>query len=324
MDVNKQYKIESLPQHLLSVNDLNTKQINRLYEIIDGTSSSENFYKKPSLNPKTVALCFFQPSTRTRISFEKAAQNLCANVLGFSNKESTRASGFTNESFGDVIKVLNCHADLIIIRHYDTLSSIVADSSLIKLPIINAGDQNNEHPTQALADAYLIWKHLGEFSNLSVGIMGNLETRVHRSFILLLIKMGVKTFNLLLPPNINTVPPYLAETKKENNIDINIFSDISELLSHSDVIYMIPIYIPNFKSSSDERSTKHLITPDNFRIYKHKFLRLKKRPFILHPGPRRDELDPDMDTQKENLFFDQVKVALKLRTLILFNYLQKN
>ena len=308
--------ILSFPSHFISMHDVNREQIIDLFLSARLLASSDVAEMQNVLQTKMLGIMFFQPSTRTRLSFEAAVYKLGGNVSGFSDAKVTRSGDFYQESLADAVQVVSQFSDCIVIRHYDS-NEIKQVTDLSSVPLINAGNGENEHPTQALSDLWTIYKTFDmSIDGIRVGLAGDSECRVMRSFIIGLAKFRIKKITFLLPPNKNISGKTLLFLEKKN-IPWQTVSDIEDLLSESDVINMIPFYLSDFSISSNSDYRKPKRIKENYRLCKRKILKVGKHIPILHCGPRGMEIDTDIDTLPEMLYFDQIKDAVFMRMALI-------
>jgi aspartate carbamoyltransferase catalytic subunit len=307
------------------VGDISTDLLQSLFEVTAEYSLREGRVGSP-LARRTLGMMFFQPSTRTRLSYEKAALNLGATVLGFSDISSTRSSSSTGETLEDAARVFGELADAIVIRHYVSGAAHVA-ARCATVPVINGGDGSNEHPTQALIDAWVLSRRLGDVRGATVGIVGDPGARALRSFALLMSSMGVKKLLFLLPPSARlhagdqvthcSIPADVARALQLAGTGYEFRNDVRELLEEADGIEMMPIDIPPLEAAPDALGMAAGITPERFRISSQKVFETASNAVLLHPGPRRDELHPDTDDLPNSAYFEQVRQGVYVRMSVL-------
>ena len=269
-------------RHLLSIDDLSIDDIFSIFNL------SNKIIKEGGLGPiclssNILASLFYQPSTRTRLSFEAAAQKLHWGLLSVVGQEySSIAKG---ESIADSIRVISeSYADVIVLRHNKPWA-IQEAAAVSHVPLINAGDGKNEHPTQALVDAFTIWKQFGLLDTLTIAVTGDLKNgRAARSFIKIMKKLGA------------TLKSW-AEWGLEPNSDLDI-ADGQGCTRDIDIVYMTRI--------QDGRLNKRLLTPYNF-----------PGAFIMHPLPRNNEIPTSFDSHDRALYFKQARNALPIRMALL-------
>lgn len=300
-------------KNLIDIDDLSLEDINLILETADSFSEvlERELKKVPTLRGKTVLNMFFEPSTRTRNSFELAAKRLGADTINFSASTSSLRKG---ESIIDTIKTMQSMiADLIIIRHQDSgVMNFIARQ--IDLPIINAGDGKHQHPTQALLDLYTIKKAFGSFKNLKAAIVGDiLNSRVARSNMCLFSKAGIETTlvsaSMLIPENLGYY-------------NVKISTNIEDVLASSDIIYML-------RMQFERQEKKYYPSVDEYNKYLSlnlkRFKLLKQNSIIMHPGPVNrgieisEELMNEEDYHKNNIKInEQIKNGLAIRMALIY------
>lgn len=265
-------------------------------------------YPKP-LEHLTLATIFYEPSTRTRLSFETAIQNLGGHLITTENagEFSSHAKG---ESLEDTIRVINAYADGIVLRHPEAGAAKRA-AAVSSVPIINAGDGPGEHPTQALLDVYSIHRAKGGFDGLKIGLVGDLlYGRTVHSLLPLLALYKVELY-LLSPERLQLPTEYVKELDKQA-IPYHIANDWSDALGKVDVLYMTRVQKERFKLIEDYQAVK-----DDFILTPELVKGMKKDAIILHPLPRVNEIAPEIDSDPRAQYFQQVKNGLFLRMALL-------
>ncbi len=257
------------------------------------------------LNGKVLASCFFEPSTRTRLSFESAMHRLGGRVIGFSDAVST--SQAKGETLHDTIHVIDSYADVIVIRHPEAGSArIAADAASV--PVINAGDGPNEHPTQTFLDLYTIQKLQGSIDNLNVGFVGDLKYgRTVHSLARALQHFKVNLF--FVSPQTLSFPEELLNELKTNVVQT---SDVNEVLPQLDVLYATRIQKERFPTLHDYNEVKH-----SYRLDKSIISKAKQNLKIMHPLPRVDELHPELDSCSQSAYFEQSANSIPVRKALL-------
>ena len=297
-------------QHVLSIKQFTDKQLlKKLYEkaaMFEASPLSE--YPKP-LQYLTMATVFFEPSTRTRLSFETAIQNLGGQLLTVENA-SISSSDKKGESLEDTIKTLNAYADGIILRHPE-IGSVDRAAAISKVPIISGGDGGGEHPTQALLELYTIQKIKSKVDGLKVGIVGDLKhSRSHHSLIKLLSIYDVELY--LIAPKVIALPEeQLAELKKLG-VKYRVLDGWDDVIGELDVLYCNRIQKERFKFIEDYQAVK-----DKYILNIQTARKMKKDAIILDPLPRINEIDPRVDTDPRAKYFDAVKNGLYVRMAVL-------
>ena len=301
-----QYMVEL--RNLISILDLEKKQID---SILDNAAKMEAVAVKRSkdLESKIMATLFFEPSTRTRLSFESAMLRLGGSVLGFA-EAGTSSAGGKGETLADTIRTVEKYADVIVMRHpLDGSARVAAEFSSI--PVINAGSGSEEHPTQALLDLYSIKKLKGRLDGISISLCGDLKygRTVHS------LGMGLShydvTIKLAAPPSLRMKPAVIEQMKKAGASVIEVES-VEEAVKDTDVIYMTRIQKERFPDPReyDKVSGKFRITAQDVSL-------MRDDAIILHPLPRVDELSAEVDRFPQAKYFDQVYNGVIVRMAIL-------
>ncbi|RDH41073.1 MAG: aspartate carbamoyltransferase [Candidatus Aquirickettsiella gammari] len=289
---------------IISIRDLSLTEINLILKL------AKKFKKKPPkkyLLNKIVAHCFFEPSTRTRLSFETATLRLGGQVIGFSNSENISTK--KGEDLSDTIRTISYYADLIIIRHpREGAARLAAEVS--DKPIINAGDGANQHPTQALADLFTIQEAQGNLEGLSIALVGDLKYgRVIHSLLQICALFNMRLF--LLAPSLLALPEALCDELKHQGIRFSFHSNLDEVISRVDILYMTRLQRERFTESEHELfESQYVLTPDKLK-------KAKTNLKILHPLPRAGEIDKLIDKLPYAFYFNQVANAIYIRQAIL-------
>jgi len=281
------------------------------------------------LRDYVVAMIFYQPSTRTRLGFEAAALRLGASVIGFADPSTTRSVDYIGETLEDTIQVVAELSDAIVMRHFVAGAANRA-AAVSSRPVLNGGDGSNEHPTQALADAWVMASRLGDLEGAVIGLVGDPGTRVLRSLTLLLAMLKVKRMLFVVPPIAplmsgyasssfvhTTLPGDLRAALNSHGIEHDFRSDVSDLLTEADAIEMMPIGIPALEAVPASLRKQQNITPEQFRVTAAKIRATGSKTLVLHPGPRKDELSPEVDSLPNGLYFDQVRESVFVRMAVL-------
>jgi aspartate carbamoyltransferase catalytic subunit len=290
---------------VISVLDFSKEDID-LFKLTDHYLS--NGYKEV-LRGKVMAVAFFEPSTRTRLSFEAAMSRLGGSVIGFSSEEGTSVA--KGEKFVDTIRMLDSYADVIVVRHrYEGSAKLAAE--VAEHPVINAGDGRNEHPTQALLDLYTIYRLRGDVSNLVIGLIGDLKyARVVNSFLYILTIFKPKKVYLISHPLLR-LREDVRRFIESRNVKVEEVFDINEVLSELDVLYVTRIQKERFPDPLEYEKVKNA-----YRVTAEITKRCKDDLIILHPLPRVDELDRSLDSTKHAVYFKQASFGVPLRAALL-------
>ena len=262
------------------------------------------------LEGKIVASIFFEPSTRTRLSFETAALKLGAQVISAENAENN-SSAFKGESIEDTFRMLSSYADIIIMRHKES-GALERGAEASSAPVINAGDGANQHPTQALLDLYTIEKETGRLENLSIAFVGDLlYGRTLHSFLPLLNLYPNNKFYFVSPKELALPEKYRAELN-EKKVEFIETQNLEEALKRADALYMTRVQKERFADAREYEKVK-----DSF-LLKYEHLRfLRDKSVILHPLPRLNEIDPRIDADPRAAYFRQAQNGLYVRMAIL-------
>lgn len=295
-------------ENLISIHDLDRGTIDH---ILDTAAKMETVAVKRSkdFDSKIMAVLFFEPSTRTRLSFESAMLRLGGSVLGFA-EAATSSAGGKGETLADTIRTVERYADVIVIRHpLDGSARVAAEFSSV--PVINAGSGSEEHPTQALLDLYSIKKMKGKIDGLSISLCGDLKygRTVHS------LGMGLSHYDVkikLAAPQTLRMKPAIIEQMKRSGADVVECESVEDAVKDVDVIYTTRIQKERFPDVREYDKVK-----DRFRITADDLKLMRKDAIILHPLPRVDELDPAIDDTPHAKYFDQVYNGVILRMAVL-------
>ena len=303
-------------RHLIDILDLSEKEITDILDLADDIIARPARYAE-SCRGKKLATLFFEPSTRTRLSFEAAMYELGGNVLGFS--EASSSSTAKGESVSDTVRTVGCYADIIAMRHPKEGAPLVA-SAKAGVPVINAGDGGHNHPTQTLTDLLTIHHEKGHFDNLTVGLCGDLKFgRTVHSLIAAMSRYTGTKFVLISPEELK-VPSYVKETYiKKNNIPYEQVTDLEEAMPKLDILYMTRVQRERFFNEEDYLRLKdsYILTPDKLKT-------AKKDLTILHPLPRVNEISVAVDDDPRAAYFRQVRYGRFIRMALILTLLGLN
>ena len=301
-------------KHLIDIKDLSTQEIDELILIAKDIMNNKDKYLK-KCDTKKLATLFYEPSTRTRLSFEAAMLELGGNMLGFSSANSSSAS--KGESLSDTIRIVGGYADIIALRHPKEGAAMVA-ASKSEAPIINAGDGGHSHPTQTLTDLLTIKCEKGRLDNLTIGVCGDLKFgRTVHSLITAMSRYKKIKFVLISPKELKT-PEYIKENVlKKNNIEFIETNDIEEYLSDLDILYMTRVQKERFFNEDDYVRLK-----DYYILNKEKLEKGKEDLCIMHPLPRVNEIAVDVDDDKRACYFKQAKYGKYIRMALILKLLE--
>ena len=301
-------------RHLLDILDLSTEEINELIATACDIIANPDKYAD-KCKRKKLATLFFEPSTRTRLSFEAAMYELGGSVLGFSSSSSSSTA--KGESVSDTIQVVSCYADIIAMRHPKAGAPMVA-SMVSGVPIINAGDGGHNHPTQTLADLLTIYREKGGFDNLTVGLCGDLKfgRTVHSLINALSRYSGIKF--VLISPDELKLPDYVTNNViLKNNIPYEETTDLLEAMPKLDILYMTRVQKERFFNEQDYIRLKdsYILTPD-------KLAEAKSDLCIMHPLPRVNEISVAVDKDPRACYFKQVLNGKYMRMALILKLLE--
>lgn len=281
--------------------------------------SAEDIIKEPQkysekCRGKKLASLFFEPSTRTRLSFEAAMYELGGNVLGFSEASSTSAS--KGESVADTAKVISCYADIIAMRHPKEGAPFVAAMNAA-VPVINAGDGGHNHPTQTLADLLTIKREKGTFSGITIGFCGDLKFgRTVHSLINALARYDGVKFVLISPEELK-LPSYVKNVIKEKKLTYEQTQDLESVMGELDVLYMTRVQKERFFNEED-----YLRLKDSYILTPEKLLSAGKNMIIMHPLPRVNEISVAVDSDPRACYFKQVLNGKYMRMALILKLLE--
>ena len=284
-------------RHLIGINDLSSKEIDELISVaLDIIENPKKYSEK--CHGKKLATLFFEPSTRTRLSFEAAMYELGGNVLGFS--EASSSSAAKGESVSDTAKMISCYADIIAMRHPKEGAPLVAAMNAT-IPVVNAGDGGHNHPTQTLADLLTIKRKKGRFNNLTVGLCGDLKFgRTVHSLISALSRYENIKFVLISPEELR-VPGYVkTDVLDKNNIEYVETTDLTGAMPSLDILYMTRVQKERFFNEED-----YLRLKDSYILNPQKLENAKSDLCIMHPLPRVNEISVAVDKDPRACYFEQ-------------------
>lgn len=299
---------------VIDILDLTTDEIDSLIATAEDIIANGEKYAH-RCQGKKLATLFFEPSTRTRLSFEAAMYELGGQVLGFSESSSSSAS--KGESVSDTVRVVSCYADIIAMRHPKEGAPLVA-SMKASVPIINAGDGGHNHPTQTLADLLTIKREKGGFDGLTVGFCGDLKFgRTVHSLLNALSRYENVKFVLISPPEL-TVPSYVKkELLDANNLDYYETNDLEEAMPKLDILYMTRVQQERFFNEQD-----YIRLKDSYILTPEKLSSAKKDMCILHPLPRVNEISVAVDDDPRACYFKQVLNGKYMRMALILKLLE--
>ena len=299
--------------HLIDILELSEQEIDRLIETAENIIARPEQYSE-ACRGKKLATLFFEPSTRTRLSFEAAMLELGGSVLGFSEAQSSSAS--KGESVADTAKVISCYADIIAMRHPKEGAPLVAARNA-SIPVINAGDGGHCHPTQTLADLLTIYREKGGFDNLTVGFCGDLKFgRTVHSLISALIRCkGVKF--VLISPNELKLPGYVKDKLDKDGIEYTETDSLENSIADLDILYMTRVQKERFFNEEDYLRLRdtYILTPEKMALASDKLR-------VLHPLPRVNEISVAVDSDPRACYFKQVLYGKYMRMALILKLLE--
>lgn len=300
---------------VIDILDLTVEEIDELLHTADDIMSNPQKYAEVC-HGKKLATLFFEPSTRTRMSFEAAMYELGGNVISMASAASSSAA--KGESVADTAKVVSCYADIIAMRHpKEGAAKVAADNATV--PVINGGDGGHCHPTQTTADLLTIWKEKGGFENLTVGLCGDLKfgRTVHSLINALSRYSGIK-FVLISPKELK-VPSYVKEESiKSKGIEYKQTESLDEVMPELDVLYMTRVQRERFFNEED-----YLRLKDSYILTTDKLEKAKNDLIILHPLPRVNEISVEVDKDPRACYFKQALYGKYMRMALILKLLKE-
>ncbi len=293
---------------VISILDFKRDELEKLFELSDKARRLVN-RKLRILEGKVVSLAFFEPSTRTRMSFEVAAKKLGADVVGFSSEESVSVA--KGENFADTVRMLDSYSDLIVVRH--RLEGAAKFASEIALnPVINGGDGRQHHPTQAMIDLYTVRELFGGIDGLTYAVVGDLRYgRAATSFIYALTLFKPSKIYLASPP-ILVARPEVTSLLKSRGIDFEELSRLDEVVGEVDVMYVTRVQRERFPDPSEYEKARGA-----YRITLKLLEKAKRSLKILHPLPKVDEIELQVDSSRHAAYFLQASLGVPVRMALL-------
>ena len=300
-------------RHMIDPLDFTKEEVDRLLALADDIAADPSRYREVC-RYKKLATLFYEPSTRTRLSFEAAMLNLGGSVLGFSSADSSSAS--KGESIADTIRVISCYADICAMRHPKEGAPLRA-SMYSRIPVINAGDGGHQHPTQTLTDMMTIRRRLGRLENLTIGLCGDLKfgRTVHS-----LIKSLSRYTNIsliLISTEELRVPDYvIREVLEPKNIPFEEVSSLEDVMPQLDVLYMTRVQKERFFNEED-----YIRLKDSYILTEDKMKLAKENMAVLHPLPRVNEITLPVDNDPRAAYFEQVQNGVYVRMALIMTLL---
>ena len=299
-------------RHLMNPLDFSVEELDRLFELAADIEANPAAFSHACAGKK-LATCFYEPSTRTRLSFEAAMLNLGGSVLGFSDAASSSAS--KGESVADTIRIISCYADICAMRHPKEGAPMVA-ASFSGIPVINAGDGGHQHPTQTLTDLMTIRSLKGRLNHLTVGLCGDLKFgRTVHSLINALSRYDNIRFIFISPEELR-VPDYVIEMLKEKNIPYEEVIRLEDSLPQLDLLYMTRVQRERFFNEED-----YIRLKDFYILDKAKLSLAPADMLVLRPLPRVNEISVDVDNDPRAVYFKQAQYGVYVRMALILTLL---
>ena len=299
-------------RHLMSPLDFSTAELDQLFDLANDIEAHMDKYSS-ACHGKKLATCFYEPSTRTRLSFEAAMLNLGGSVLGFSDAGSSSAA--KGESVSDTIRVISCFADICAMRHPKEGAPMVA-ASKSAIPVINAGDGGHQHPTQTLTDLLTIRSLKGRLNHFTIGLCGDLKFgRTVHSLINALVRYeGIKF--IFISPKELMLPDYITDMLKEKNIPYEEVIRLENIMPELDLLYMTRVQKERFFNEEDYVRLK-----DFYILDKAKMELARPDMLVLHPLPRVNEISVEVDDDPRAAYFKQVQYGVYVRMALILTLL---
>ncbi len=303
-------------RHLMSPMDFTIDELEELMDLANDIEANPDKYSEVCKGKK-LATCFYEPSTRTRLSFEAAMLNLGGNVIGFASADSSSAA--KGESVSDTVRVISCYADICAMRHPKEGAPLVA-SKKSRIPVINAGDGGHQHPTQTLTDLLTIRSLNGKIGNMTIGLCGDLKFgRTVHSLINALVRYDNIKFILISPGELR-VPSYIREdVLKKNNIEFEEVERLEDAMPDLDILYMTRVQRERFFNEEE-----YLRMKDYYILDGQKMTLAKDDMLVLHPLPRVNEISVEVDDDKRAAYFKQAQYGVYIRMALILTLLGLN
>lgn len=300
-------------RHLMSPLDFTTEELSKLFDLANDIEKNPGKYAH-ACDGKILATCFYEPSTRTRLSFESAMTRLGGSVIGFSDANSSSAA--KGESVSDTIRVISAYADICAMRHPKEGAPMVAASRSL-IPVINAGDGGHQHPTQTLTDLLTIRSLHGDLNNFTIGLCGDLKFgRTVHSLINALVRYENIKFVFISPPELR-VPDYVTDMLDKKQIAYEEVIKLEEVMGDLDMLYMTRVQKERFFNEEDYIRLKdfYILTPEKMEL-------AKKNMLILHPLPRVNEISVEVDDDPRAAYFKQAQYGVYVRMALILTLLE--
>lgn len=294
-------------KHIISIPELERNELELIVETAGKLKSEPN----PNLlKNKVVASCFFEPSTRTRLSFETAIQRLGGTVIGFDNGGNTSLAK-KGETLADSVQVISSYVDAFVMRHPQEGAARLASEFSNSVPVVNGGDGANQHPTQTLLDLFSIYETQGRLDNLNIALVGDLKYgRTVHSLTQALAKFNNNRF-FFIAPDALAMPEYICEELDDTGIPYSVHKEMDEVIPELDILYMTRVQKERF----DESEYAHIKSA--FILSAPQLVEARENMKILHPLPRVDEITTDVDKTKHAYYFQQAENGVYAREALL-------
>ena len=304
-------------KHLLDPMDISVEEIDELLDLADNIMEEPEMYREVC-RYKKLATLFFEPSTRTRLSFEAAMHELGGDVIGFAGADNSSAS--KGESVADTVRTVECYADIIAMRHPKEGAALVASQN-VNIPIINAGDGGHQHPTQTLTDLLTIRSLKGRLDHLTIGMCGDLKFgRTVHSLIRALSRYSNIKFVLISPKELK-VPRYVKEDVLKNNENVTYvqYERLEEIIAELDILYMTRVQRERFFNEED-----YIRLRDSYILDTEKMKLAKDDMIVMHPLPRVNEISVEVDKDPRAAYFKQTLFGKYVRMALIMTMLGVN
>ncbi len=302
-------------RHVMSPLDFTTQELDRLFDLANDIEHNPAKYAH-ACDGKILATCFYEPSTRTRLSFESAMTRLGGNVIGFSDASCSSAS--KGESVSDTIRIISCYADICAMRHPKEGAPMVA-AERSRIPVINAGDGGHQHPTQTLTDLLTIRSMKGDLNNFTIGLCGDLKFgRTVHSLINALVRYNNIRFIFISPEELR-VPDYIIEMLRAKNIPYEEVIRLEEVMPQLDLLYMTRVQKERFFNEEDYVRLKDFYVLDTAKM-----ALAKEDMLVLHPLPRVNEISVEVDNDPRAAYFKQAQYGVYVRMALILTLLNIN
>lgn len=300
-------------RHIIDITDLSPAELDSLMNVADDIMADPERYRE-ACRYKKLATLFFEPSTRTRLSFEAAMLELGGDVIGFASADSS--SSAKGESLQDTVRTVSCYCDVIAMRH-PSEGAAMAAAQRSEAPVINAGDGGHCHPTQTLADLLTIRREKGSLDNLTVGLCGDLQFgRTVHSLIHAMSRCAGVRFVLISPDELRA-PEYIRAGLVRDGVPFTETTSLEAALPSLDILYMTRVQRERFFNEAD-----YLRLKDSFILTKEKLALARGDMSVLHPLPRVSEISPEVDDDKRACYFKQVRYGKYMRMALLLMLLE--